>query len=277
MMMKLAATTVTAEVPVPVPVSLFNGAFSAKAARAAALGYQGLELLVLDPDRLSSEQIKQVLFAHNLEIAALGTGAQLFVDKLSLIAGDAEDERRAFTRFSKIIAFTAACGAPLITLGSFKGRLDWGGSGARQRLEGILCQAADLAAEQGVKLALEPLNRYETDFIITTAEGKALVRRLDHPALGLLLDTFHMNIEDPDIDAAVRLAGEDLFHVHLGDSNRLAPGQGHFDFVGILHALRKIDYRGYLSAELLARPDPDTAARQTAEAMRALLSAAAGE
>jgi sugar phosphate isomerase/epimerase len=273
-MMKLAAATTTSEPPLP--VSLLSGSLPAKAVRAAELGYRGLELLVLDPDRESAEKVKQELAACNLEVAALGTGAQLFTGKLSLIAADAAGERAAFARLEKLIRFAAACGTSLVTLGSFRGRLAWGGEGARRRLEDILRRAADQAAGQGVKIALEPLNRYETDWISTTAEGKELIRRLDHPALGLLLDTFHMNIEDPDIGAAVRLAGEDLFHVHLGDSNRLSPGQGHFDFAGFLQALRETGYRGWLSAELLALPDPDTAARRTAAAMRPLLLPAAG-
>ena len=127
----------------------------------------------------------------------------------------------------------------------------------------------------GVRLALEPLNRYESDIVNNAEEGLALVEEVGHKSLGLLLDTFHMNIEEAQYDTAIRSAARAgrLFHIHLGDSNRLAPGQGHLDFPTILASLRAVDYRGYLSAELLAHPDGDAAAAKTAQHMRELASA----
>jgi len=114
---------------------------------------------------------------------------------------------------------------------------------------------------------------FEIDSAYQGQEGLALVEEVGHQSLGLLLDTFHMNIEETQYDAAIRsLARADrLFHVHLGDSNRLAPGQGHIDFPTIVTSLCAVGYRGYLSAELLARPDGDAAAANTAQYMRSLL------
>jgi sugar phosphate isomerase/epimerase len=120
---------------------------------------------------------------------------------------------------------------------------------------------------------LEPLNRYESDIIHNTAEGLAFLEEVGHSHLGLLLDTFHVNIEEPSLYDCFRqaLTARRLWHVHLGDSNRLPPGQGHLDFAGIVTALREGGYQAYLSAELLAQPDPDVAAVMTAEHMRRLL------
>ena len=83
-----------------------------------------------------------------------------------------------------------------------------------------------------------------------------------------MLDTFHMNIEDAVIVDSVRQAASCLWHVHVGDSNRLSAGKGHFDFAGMIQTLNEVGYDGYMSAEHLPLPDPDTAARETVEYLR---------
>ena len=270
--MKLALCTTTPEVPVPVPVALLSGSFSERLDKAVALGCDGLELMVLDPDQLDASKLIQEIRTRGLEITAIGTGVQFLVDRLTLLAEDAATERRAFRRFEKLADLAVAFGAPVVTIGSFRGKLAWGGDGARQRLVGTLRRCAESAGAKDIQVALEPLNRYESDFINTAEEGMSLVEEIDHPAFGLLLDTFHMNIEEPNIAGGIHTAAPRLWHVHLGDSNRLPPGQGHFDFALVIDTLHQVGYTDYLSAELLARPDPDTAAVATIRAMRQLLS-----
>ena len=127
-----------------------------------------------------------------------------------------------------------------------------------------------------MRLVLEPLNRYETDIVVDIAEGLALIEAVGCPNVGLLLDTFHANIEEPSLAGTLRqaMAAGRLWHVHLGDSNRLAPGMGHIDFGAIVGTLAEIGYTGYLSAELLPKPDPDAAALATIRHMRRTFSAA---
>ena len=86
---------------------------------------------------------------------------------------------------------------------------------------------------------VEPLNRYETDIVCTVEEGLALVEEVGHSHLGLLLDTFHANIEEATFDVALAAAAQAgrLWHVHIGDSNRLPPGCGHIDFAAIVRTL----------------------------------------
>jgi sugar phosphate isomerase/epimerase len=84
----------------------------------------------------------------------------------------------------------------------------------------------------------------------------------------LLCDLFHMNIEEPDIAAALRLAGNKVGHVHFADSNRWAVGNGHTDIAPVAAALRDIGYTGYLSGEILPLPDSDSAAKKTIESFR---------
>jgi len=269
--MKLAFATPTPEVNAPVPVALFSGSFSERLEKAAGLCYDGVELMVARPDEVDAAAIRAQVAGLGLEIAAIASGAVYMVDKLTLLATDADVSRRAAARLEELIEFAAATGAPLVTIGAFRGRLAWaGGHEARARFIEILSVAAQKAAERDVRLVLETLNRYESDIVNNTSEALALFEEVGHSHLGLLLDTFHVNIEEPSVTECFRqgMATGRLWHVHLGDSNRLPPGQGHIDFDGIVATLNEVGYKGYLSAELLPRPDPDAAAEVTIRHMR---------
>ena len=88
--------------------------------------------------------------------------------------------------------------------------------------------------------------------------------------LGLLLDTFHMNIEVPSIEDSIRLCGDRIFHFHVADSNRWYPGAGHLDFRSILEALFSTGYNGFVSGEFMAVPDADVAVRKAIDHLREL-------
>ena len=278
--MKLALATPTPEVTAPVPVALLSGTFVERMQKAARLGYDGVELLVVCPDDLSADEIRTQVSDAGLEVAAIGTGAIYLVDKATLLASDPEVSHRAADRLEALIGFAAVVGAPIVTIGSFRGRLAWaGGSEARGKLIKTLRECAEKAMEQGVRLVLEPVNRYEGDIVHTADEALTFIQEVDHSHLGLLLDTYHVNIEEASLTKPFRraLAAGRLWHVHLGDSNRLPPGQGHMDFPGIVATLGESGYQGYLSAELLPRPNPDAAAEATIRHMRQLVPAVGGK
>jgi sugar phosphate isomerase/epimerase len=128
----------------------------------------------------------------------------------------------------------------------------------------------EYAASRAVRIAIEPLNRYETDFIFNAADGMRVVDDLGYDNVGLMLDTFHMNIEDASIANGFRQASDHVWHVHIADSNRLHPGAGHIDFGEVFGALEAIDYDGYVSGEMVPLPDPDTAAERTAAFFRSM-------
>ena len=103
---------------------------------------------------------------------------------------------------------------------------------------------AKYARDRGRQIALEPLNRFETDFINTCDQGLKMIRDVGSPALRLHLDTFHMNIEEKDLGAAIRKAGPMLVHLHACGSDRGTPGGDHTNWKGIASALKAIGYRG---------------------------------
>jgi len=100
------------------------------------------------------------------------------------------------------------------------------------------------AADHGVVLGVEPLNRFETSVLNLTADAIAIVDRVGSPACGLMLDTFHMNIEESSIGAALRAAGPRLKHLHACENDRGAPGSGHVPWTEVAEALRDISYDG---------------------------------
>jgi len=258
--MRLALAVQTPDVTLALPVALLSGTWPEKLDRAARLGVDGLELMTADPSGLQPGRMRKELEARGLTAVAIGSGAAAMQAGLTLLHADARVAARAAARLDELTAFAADVGAPLVTIGSFRGRLAGAGADARDRLADRLRLAADRAATLGVRLAIEPLNRYEADLINTAAEGLAFVESIGHPALGLLLDTYHVNIEEASWEAPIQClmqAGR-LWHMHLGDNNRLSPGDGMIDFGLLVRALRAAGYDGALSAELLARPDPDT-------------------
>jgi len=274
--MRLALAVQTPEVSLTLPVTLLSGAWLEKLDKAGALGVDGLELMTADPAQLDVPALRAGLEAHGLRAAAVGSGAAALQSGLNLLHAEPDVSARAVLRLHELIAFAAAVGAPLVTIGSFRGKLAWAGKDGRARLAEILRRAAEVAATADVRLALEPLNRYEADLVNTAEEGLAFVETVGHPALGLLLDTYHVNIEEASWETPFRAlmqAGK-LWHVHLGDNNRMPPGGGMINFAALVRTLRALGYTGWLSAELLAWPDPDTAARRTVEHMRPLLEAA---
>ena len=132
-------------------------------------------------------------------------------------------------------------------------------------------QACAAAAEgTNVRFALEPMNRYETDLIHSATQGLDLIERVGADNFGLLLDTFHMNIEEADIHDSIRAVGDRIFHFHVADSNRWYPGAGHLDFMSILEELDATGYDGFVSGEFMPLPDADTAAEMGLGFLRAL-------
>lgn len=250
----------------------YKGDFERNVAQIASLGYDGVELAVRDPNLLDVAHVEEVVVRYNLEVPAIGTGQAYGEESLSFTDPDQKVRERAIQRIHDQIEFASRFKAQVI-IGLIRGKV-------RPEVERAqvwawmveaLRECAHHAEERGVKLTLEPLNRYETNLINTVAEGLALIEEVGSEALYLLLDTFHMNIEEPSMEKSIIAAGEHLSHFHVADSNRWHPGAGHIDFASIVNALRQIGYEGYLSVEAMPYPDPDACARKTIEHMRPLL------
>jgi D-psicose/D-tagatose/L-ribulose 3-epimerase len=120
----------------------------------------------------------------------------------------------------------------------------------------VLHRAGDRAASCGVRLAVEPLNRFESYFLNTAKDCDALVRAVDHPHVVGALDTHHAHIEEDDLPAAIRASAGTLGHVQLSENHRGTPGRGQVDFEAVLTTLDEVGYQGLLVVEAFSRANP---------------------
>ena len=249
----------------------FKGDFDTNIAKIAGLGYDGVELAIRDPALVDASELDRVITAYGLTVPAIGTGQAWGEERLSFTSADPAVRQAAVERIKSHIPLAERFNA-IIIIGLIRGVTPQGQTHRQSMLYLVenLRECANAAASHGVRFALEPLNRYETDLIHTVSEGLELLEQVGADNLGLLLDTFHMNIEEPAIEESIRLCGERIFHFHVADSNRWHPGAGHLDFRSILNALFATGYQGYVSGEFMPKPDADTAARQSIAYLREL-------
>ena len=255
------------------PLALLSGSFEEKARKAHNLGYDGIELMVRDPAGLDWHQVKRVLADAELEVPQIVTGELYGADGLALVTPDDDLYACALARTQAVIDLAAFLDHALVNVGRLRGRLDWFPATVPPEARWEVAverfrTVGRYAAARGVRICMEPINRYEVDFIASTQDGLRLLRDVGEPNVGLMLDLYHMNIEDASIEASLREAGPLCWHVHIADSNRLYPGAGHIAFAPIFDTLHAMDYTGYVSAELFPKPDADTAAEKTIAFLR---------
>ncbi|MEC3879031.1 sugar phosphate isomerase/epimerase family protein [Parapedobacter sp. 10938] len=216
-----------------------------------AWGCDAVEIALEDASHIDPRIIKQALSEHNITCssicAAMGPGRDL--------RGTPAEQQAAIEYITQVMEVMAQIECPVMVgpLYSTVGRAEPTPKDEyRKQWDTVVSHLQRLAAragDLGVKLALEPLNRYETDFINTADQVTALVDDIGHQAIGILLDTYHMNIEEKDSAAAIRKAGHRLLHVHACGCDRGAPGGDHIDWDRIRGALQEVNYRGNLVIE----------------------------
>jgi sugar phosphate isomerase/epimerase len=243
-------------------------------ALAAEFAYDGVELHLRNPDDIDRMSVRELSTKFNLPVTTLGTGMAARMDGLTFSDPDPEIRRQAVERIGAHIDLAADLNAAVI-IGSFSGKLGDEPDQRSLRREfalSCLAECCRIASDKGVTMLLEPLNRYEGDYLNTVEDVLALIGELGVSNLKILADSFHMNIEEVDIAASFRQAGSHLGHVHLVDSNRQAPGHGHLDIKSILKVLRNINYQGYVSFETLPLPNPRQAIGDAISTIRTLLT-----
>jgi len=242
----------------------YKGNFESNIAKISNWGYDGVELAIRDPNLINVDALEAILANQGIKVPAIGTGQAWGEEHLSLTNPDPSVRDKAISRIKSHISLAQRLKS-LVIIGLIRGMTPPGQTKLQSMrfLEECLRDCAKDASDHGIRLAVEPLNRYETDLILNVDEGLELVHRIDSPNLGLLLDTFHMNIEEKSIEQCIRRSGDSIFHFHVADSNRCYPGGGHLDFKSLLEALKSTGYQGWISGEFMPIPDPDTAAQRS--------------
>ncbi len=289
----------------------FDPNFEGNAAHLAQLGYDGIELGVREPDKLDVTNLKQTLAKYRLTVPAIGTGQAFVEEQLSFTDPDAAVRERAIARVKTHIALAeqfchserseesrslgerdassqsfdsaslrsgsllsmTTSSKPIVIIGLIRGKT-WQSITREQAHAWMVDALKTLAREaqaRGIRLVIEPINRYETDWVNDVAGALTLIDDIGADNIGILFDTFHANIEEPSIEQSLRTCGARLFHVHVADSNRWYPGAGHTNFASILATLREMKYAGWVSAEILPKPDVKRAADETYKTIKRLL------
>jgi D-psicose/D-tagatose/L-ribulose 3-epimerase len=258
---------------------------------AAELGAETFEVAVEDPDLIDAEALASALrrrSLHPVVCGAYGPGRDV---------GDPDPAVRASTLayVARLVRFAQALGADVVAGPAYgsvglarplppeERRAEWA------RVVASLQEAGVDAAAHGVRLALEPLNRFETDRVNTVEQGLRLCRDIGHDGIGLHLDTFHLHLEERDSAGAIRAAADAgrLFHVHACENDRGVPGRGQVAWQSVTRALREVGYAGDVVIESFTpavtsiagavrlwrpvAPDQDTIARDGMAFLRGLL------
>ncbi len=247
--------------------------------KAASMGYDGVELAIRKPEALKIDQVDKLIQKHNLKVLAIGTG-QIYVEEGLNFSDQNKDIRKdAVERTKKIIDIAEHFGARII-IGLVRGNIaDMDNYfselvKAEERIADCLEALLLYSEEKSVEFLLEPINRYEVNIFNQLEDiGNFLLKykhKLDPEKIGILADTFHMNIEEPVIEDSFRKYSNLIRHIHFADSNRWPPGYGHIDFKNIMKTLKSTGYKDYISFEMLPMPDPDTAAKKSIHFIKSL-------
>ena len=236
---------------------------AALAPRVKAMGFDLLELGLENPGDWDPERLAEVFAANGLGAtvcAAMGPDRDLTDPRT---VAPTQDYVRTCIDAVAALGGTVVAG-PLYTPVGKTWQMDAAERAATigRLIEGLK-PLGDYAGERGVTLGVEPLNRFETSVLNTAAQTMEVVDRLDSPSVGVLLDTFHMNIEEKDQAAAIRLVGDKLVHFHACGNDRGGPGADHIAWPEITDALRETGYAGPVVIESFT-PDNQTIARAAA-------------
>jgi sugar phosphate isomerase/epimerase len=236
-------------------------------------GFQGVEISLRCSDDIDRSWLQKTLTELHLSVSAFATGRMCLEESYCLCDPLPEHHEKAGERLKDIIRMAAQFHAPVI-IGGVRGKLS-GGPDQREQERSqaieILRDCAGLANGMGTHLLLEPINRYETNIMNSAQDALDLAEEMDCEGVKVLLDTFHMNIEEVDFTETIQHVGNRLGYIHFSDNNRLAPGQGHIPFPVILAALAKVHYSGFITAEILPLPDDETALHLTNQYMKQLI------
>ncbi len=224
-----------------------------------SIGYDGVELPLLDPHkdvRGWAERLDN-LGLDRTAVTVRGEADNPISGDAAIRAAGVENTIRCLDQCAEL-GCEVLCGPFHSALGHFSGagptaaEWQWGLDSMRQ--------VAEHAATVGVRLAIEPLNRFETYLLNTLGDAARFARSVDVPGCGILYDTFHAHIEEKHVTPVIREAADVLCHVHISENDRSTPGQGQVHWSETFTALRDIEYDGWLVVEAFGLALPEIAA-----------------
>ncbi len=239
-----------------------------------SFNYNGIELSLLEPEKIDVKKIVEIKDSYGMEIPALGTGSTFI--RFGYSFGDTQNSirKKAIERMEKYIEFARETQSKVI-IGLIRGRYKHDSSPQNEQLNIIssLKECCSLAENNNVQLLFEPINRFEIDSYNTISETVDLIEEIGSNNLKLLVDSFHTYLEeDPAyIWEYLKDIAHYVGHIHLADTTRRAPGSGHFDFKTFLNIFKNLGYTEFVSVETIMKPSFEIIAKNSAEYLRTIL------
>lgn len=266
--MKLGITVSTYETQFG-PIIFRDGNIAQNIKDMKSLGYDGVDLFT---NRKTDDELKEYkkMFADGgVEI---NTYLAIFLAEMGVKLSEIDDDKRKrdVKLFMEQIDKAKLIGANSIALGFIRGGIGEGDNydDCAKRLADSLYIVGEHAHKQGIVIGLEPINRYELNFLNDVRETVNFIKKNNFKGVGVLADTFHMNIEDTNFRQSILSAKGMISNLHAPSSHRRATGTGHLDYDEIFKALLDINYDGYITLEAFAKPDAITCARESVEFIR---------
>lgn len=221
--------------------------------RAKEVGFDGVEFPLLNPEAMNFDELRACLDDAGIK-ATCGTGLNPTTDVSS---PDSSIRAEGMNHLRKCLEGCAALESPILGGVTYTA---WGSFpqedriGYWKRSVKSVREAGNIAGNLGVVLCLEVLNRFESSLINTVEQGLAFLAEVDNPNVQLHLDTFHQNIEEDNLAAAIQLAGDNIGHFHCSENNRKPPGKGHIPWGEVKEALDSVGYKKWLTIESFVAP-----------------------
>ena len=265
--MKLAYPVVTPDCTIPM-MAFSCGDFNTHLSLIKRCGYEGVELLIRDPGQINFKEILLAVKNAGLSVAAIASSPIPSQDKIFLAHDNKEIRNEALRRGKELLNLCGSINVPLV-IGRFRGNINENNSeNSMEAFTNTFSILEETCLHTGDRIALEVQSPSKVNTFHRAKETLNWIQNHNFQHIGPLLDTFHMELSEPSLSAALTCAGEKLEFVHLSDSRRLVPGAGNISFKEILDTLKFLPYKGWLSIEVKQWPDSLTAARLSAEFLK---------
>jgi len=225
----------------------------------AGAGFDAMEISPSVPRNLTERDVRTLRRALSRNALSFSGFTGIYPPEM-ILASKSAGVRKSSIRYTKwLIEIASELGGKHIVWGSGRSRniprdvpfrkgLHW--------LVHLLKESGNFADEKGIRIAIEPQNRFESTIIHNVAEALSLARLVNHKSVGVVYDTFHASLEEASFTKPILIAGKRLAAVHVSDCNRKIPGRGHINFAPIFESLKRIHYDGYVSLEAILEQDP---------------------
>lgn len=270
--MKICYQVATPDVAIADSVTAYQGSLEKSFSELSSYGYEGVELMTLNPSKLDWNYVKEEAEKNNLSVILVCTGEIYGQLGLTYTDPKAEVRKEAIERTKEIIDFASFLGAN-VNIGRIRG--GYCEELSKDETEALAIEAfrevSDYALSKNVNIALESVTIMQTNFINTLAQAADMVDRVNRSNFKLMMDIFHLNLEEKDVVEAIKKYSSYNIHVHLADNNRRYPGHCGLDFEKIIRTFKECGYKGNFCTEIYQIPSQVEAAKGAMAHLRPII------